>query len=83
MRFYEPGRAAEGGGGCTPPTLSRPLLSGEIDLAGRLRAVKQLGQRLAEVAQTGFCECVIVPRASDGQTKSIDCRVLGIESIRH
>ena len=45
-----------------------PLVAvlGEVDLSGRLRSVGQIEQRLAEVAQLGYCDTCIVPKVRLG-----------------
>lgn len=44
------------------PVPPRLAVMGEVDLAGLLRNVGNLEQRLAEVAQLGHCDVCIVPK---------------------
>ncbi|GAX75957.1 hypothetical protein CEUSTIGMA_g3400.t1 [Chlamydomonas eustigma] len=49
------------------PVPPRVAVLGEVDLAGRLRTVGRLEQRLAEVAQLGICDMCIVPKGAGAE----------------
>ncbi|TMA29136.1 MAG: DNA repair protein RadA [Deltaproteobacteria bacterium] len=56
------------------------LVVGEIGLAGEIRAVGQIEQRLAEGAQLGFTRCVL-PQTNRMRTRDAPLELCGVSSV--
>src|SRR3954470_15115647 len=57
------------------------LVLGEVGLAGEVRAVGQLEQRLAEAAQLGFSRCVL-PAGNRARAAAAPLELCGVASVR-
>ena len=56
------------------------LILGEVGLAGEVRAVGQIEQRLAEAAQLGFTRCVL-PAGNKSRLRSPPLAVHGVSTL--
>jgi DNA repair protein RadA/Sms len=56
------------------------LVVGEVGLAGEIRAVGQIEQRLAEGAQLGFTRCVL-PQTNRMRTRAAPLELCGVSSV--
>jgi DNA repair protein RadA/Sms len=57
------------------------LVVGEVGLAGEVRAVGQIEQRLAEAAQLGFTRCVL-PEGNRARVRSPPLELSGVSTVR-
>ena len=62
------------------PLDPRTLVLGEVGLAGEVRAVSQVEQRLAEAAQLGFARCVL-PESSARRLREPPLEVLPVATV--
>ena len=62
------------------PLHSGTLVLGEIGLAGEVRAVGQVDQRLAEAAQLGFSRCVL-PEGNRSRAVAAPLELCGVASV--
>ena len=62
------------------PIGARTLCFGEVGLAGEVRAVSRVEQRLAEAAQLGFLRCVI-PEANRARMGKTDLELVGVRDV--
>ena len=56
------------------------LILGEVGLAGEVRAVGQLDQRLAEAAQLGFSRCLL-PEGNRSRALGAPLELCGVASV--
>jgi DNA repair protein RadA/Sms len=63
------------------PIAAGTLIIGEVGLAGEVRAVGQIEQRLAEAAQLGFTRCVL-PQGNRMRTLVAPLELCGVSSVR-
>lgn len=57
------------------------VVLGEVGLAGEVRAVGQIDQRLAEVAQLGFSRCVL-PEGNRARASTRDLDLCGVATVQ-
>ncbi len=62
------------------PIDSRTLCFGEVGLAGEVRAVPRVEQRLAEAHQLGFRRCVL-PEANRARIASSEVELIGVREV--
>ena len=62
------------------PVAPGTLILGEVGLAGEVRAVGQIEQRLAEGAQLGFTRCVL-PEGNRARCRSAPLELCGVETV--
>ena len=62
------------------PIEAGTLVLGEIGLAGEVRAVGQIDQRLAEAAQLGFTRCVL-PNGNKSRLRSAPLELRGVSTL--
>jgi DNA repair protein RadA/Sms len=53
---------------------------GEVGLAGEVRAVGQIEQRLAEAAQLGFTRCVL-PEGNRARARKTPLELCGVSTV--
>jgi DNA repair protein RadA/Sms len=63
------------------PIPARTLVLGEIGLAGEVRAVSQIDQRLAEAAQLGFNRCVL-PEGNRVRASTAALELCGVTNVQ-
>jgi len=63
------------------PVPPATLVLGEVGLAGEVRAVGQIDQRLAEAAQLGFDRCVL-PAGNRARASASDLELCGVKSVQ-
>ena len=63
------------------PIPARTLVLGEIGLAGEVRAVGQIDQRLAEAAQLGFTRCVL-PEGNRLRASTAALELCGVATVQ-
>ncbi len=56
------------------------LVVGEVGLAGEVRAVGQIEQRLAEAAQLGFTRCVL-PEGNRARARRTPLELCGVSTV--
>jgi DNA repair protein RadA/Sms len=56
------------------------VVLGEVGLAGEVRAVGQIEQRLAEAAQLGFTRCVL-PEGNRARTRAAPLELCGVSTV--
>jgi DNA repair protein RadA/Sms len=62
------------------PIDSHTLVIGEVGLAGEVRAVGQMDQRLAEAAKMGF-QSAVLPKSSARHLEELRVRPVPVESL--
>ena len=62
------------------PLPAATVIFGEIGLAGEVRAVGQIEQRLAEAAQLGFTRCVL-PEGNRTRSRPTALSMQGVKTI--
>jgi len=62
------------------PLLPGTLVVGEVGLAGEVRAVGQIEQRLAEAAQLGFTSCVL-PEGNRARVRKTPLTLCGVSTV--
>ncbi len=62
------------------PLAPGTLVVGEVGLAGEVRAVGQIEQRLAEAAQLGFTRCVL-PEGNRARARKTPLELCGVSTI--
>jgi DNA repair protein RadA/Sms len=62
------------------PVAPSSLLLGEVGLAGEVRAVGQIEQRLAEAAQLGFTRCIL-PEGNRVRSRNAPLELCGVSSM--
>ena len=62
------------------PVPADTLVLGEVGLAGEVRAVSQIDQRLAEAAQLGFTRCVL-PEGNRARASTAALKLRGVSSV--
>ena len=63
------------------PIAPGTLVLGEVGLAGEVRAVSQIDQRLAEAAQLGFSRCVL-PEGNRARASTAPLKLSGVTSVQ-
>ena len=63
------------------PIAEATLVLGEVGLAGEVRAVGQIEQRLAEAAQLGFTRCVL-PEGNRARLRGAPLELNGVSTLR-
>jgi len=62
------------------PLAAGTLVVGEVGLAGEVRAVGQIEQRLAEAAQLGFTRCVL-PESNRARARKTPLELCGVSTV--
>ena len=62
------------------PIAPATLVLGEVGLAGEVRAVGQIEQRLAEAAQLGFTSCVL-PEGNRARVRGPPLALCGVSTL--
>ena len=62
------------------PLAPRTIILGEVGLAGEVRAVGQIEQRLAEAAQLGFSRCIL-PEGNRARLREAPLEVCGVATV--
>jgi DNA repair protein RadA/Sms len=63
------------------PVPPATLVLGEVGLAGEVRAIGQIDQRLAEAAQLGFSRCVL-PEGNRARASTSSLELCGVSSVQ-
>jgi DNA repair protein RadA/Sms len=64
------------------PIEDKTVIIGEIGLAGEIRGVTSIMQRVKEAAKMGFDTCVIPGSNYNSEMKELGIRVIGVSSVR-